>query len=91
MLILRQHWLNKRDGYGDARQNKKKQLPDYMMTQSDWISELTQDQDYRGSLAVKGLSPRELAKNNNETGPLSQSARAGSANEIQAPYFGDIV
>ena len=60
-----------------------------MMTQSDWISELTQDQDYRGSLAVKGLSPRELAYSNNETSPLSQSAKAGSGNEAKAPFFGD--
>ena len=49
LLILRQHWLNKRDGRGDARQYKKKQLPDYIQTQTDWVSELTQDHDYKNN------------------------------------------
>lgn len=30
VLILRQHWLNKRDGKGDAKHMKKKEVPAYL-------------------------------------------------------------
>ena len=32
ILILRQHWLNKRDGRGDAKNIKSSDLPDYLLS-----------------------------------------------------------
>jgi hypothetical protein len=40
ICILRQHWLNKRDGRGDARNLKKKEVPAYMAMQTSWVEEL---------------------------------------------------
>ena len=33
MLVLKQHWLNKRDGRGDAKNVKNKEIPEYLLTQ----------------------------------------------------------
>lgn len=37
LMILRQHWVNKRDGEGDARANKSKEIPEYIVSQQSWV------------------------------------------------------
>lgn len=43
ILIVRQHWLNRKHGHGDAKKTKSSDLPEYLLTQRDWVSELNQE------------------------------------------------
>ena len=49
LLIVRQHWLNRKHGYGDAKKTKSNSLPEYILSQRDWVSELNQECQTRSS------------------------------------------
>ena len=53
IFIVRQHWINKRDGRGDATLKYRKQMPDYLQAHQDFNEELNVEHYQR--LAEQGL------------------------------------
>mmetsp|Transcript_24086 Transcript_24086/g.29918 ORF Transcript_24086/g.29918 Transcript_24086/m.29918 type:complete len:83 (+) Transcript_24086:341-589(+) len=45
ILILQQHYINKRDGRGDAKHQRKHDLPSYVSTAQSMYEEISQAND----------------------------------------------
>ena len=52
VIILRQHWLNKRDGRGDAKNHTANDMPEYLLAQQEWVEELNQEKSDRRQIGT---------------------------------------